>query len=90
MATELKHAPDLGRNGLGVPAEHPVGDTESPVAMPLVPSIPKAVLLKGLGVHVKGAAVELEDQALVGPEEVDLVAGHFHTGPWKLHTPVPA
>jgi hypothetical protein len=54
-----------------------VGNADHPVAGYLERGVADAIGLEGRSALVEGPAVELHDQPAVGPDEVDLEAGHI-------------
>src|SRR3954447_5427447 len=68
-----QHRAELLRKGVGVAAELAPGDADHAVAGVDEGAVTRAVLLEGLARSVDSVAVELDDQALLGPEGVGLV-----------------
>jgi hypothetical protein len=70
--TEL--AGDVGDEGVGLPLDHPPGDArDGDLRSPQVSVLAPVALKRPLG-GVKAKAIDLEDELVLWPEEVDLVA----------------
>src|SRR3954451_21656574 len=71
---EPEEGPDLPFEVVGLTGYRPIRNPNHATAGPLDPGITTAIGLERMAVAVEGPAVELDDEALLGPETVDRVA----------------
>src|SRR5829696_3526681 len=75
-----QQAPQIRFDQLGPLLKLPPGDPDHAPARGLEPPIARTVELEGVRGRVAGVAVQLDDQPLLGPQAVDLVALDHHIG----------